>query len=297
MKKMSKTVVFFGSGPVAAASLRFLVNHFDIEAVITKSSTLSDMKQIVDSNTSVFTVQDRQELDILIASKKFSSRLGIIVDFGVIVSKNVIDSFELGIVNSHFSLLPSWRGADPISFAILHGDKKTGVSLMLINPSLDTGKLLTQKSLLIEPDDTTPSLTQRLVDLSNQLLAKYIPLYLSCKIKPHEQPHPDRASHSRKLTKEDGMVDWDKSAEKIEREVRAFLGWPGSRTSLGGKEVIITKASVGPRSDHQPGDLITDKQSGSLAVATADGRLQVERLKPAGKNEMSAAEFMRGYLR
>jgi methionyl-tRNA formyltransferase len=214
----------------------------------------------------------------------------------VIVSQTTIDSFPLGILNAHFSLLPRWRGADPISFSILAGDEKTGVSLMLIEPSLDTGKLIVQKSLAIDKDDTTPSLTEKLIGLSNELLVTYIPLHIDGKTKPRQQPHPDRVTFSRKLTKADGVIDWNKPAATIECEIRAYIEWPKSHTQLAGKEVIITKAH--PETDDisqvlKAGDVeVRQKQ---LCIGTGDGVLVIDTLKPAGKSEMTAAAFLAGY--
>src|SRR5690606_13683876 len=119
------------------------------------------------------------------------------------------------------------------------------VSLMLIEPSLDTGKILTQKSLRIESDETTPTLTEKLINLSNLLLEEYVPLYLSGKIKPRQQPHPDRATYSRKLTKEDGILNPEKPAATLEREIRAFIEWPRSRMKFREHTIIVTKAHVG----------------------------------------------------
>jgi methionyl-tRNA formyltransferase len=289
MNKISETIVFFGSGPVAAASLAFLADHFTLEAVITKAAPPHHREpapvEIIarERGLSLLFANTKAELDQLIDSQHLQSRLGIIVDYGVIVSQATIDAFELGIINSHFSLLPRWRGADPISFAILAGDDKTGVSLMLIEPTLDTGKILVQKSIKLEPTDTTPTLTAKLIDLSNQLLREYVPKYLAGTVTPRAQPHPDRVTYSRKLTKEDGIIDWTKPAEQIEREIRAHADWPKSRTELAGKEVIITQAHVG-----------TD---GPLTMPTGQGSLVIDKLKPAGKAQMTAADFIRGYLR
>src|SRR3990167_2573958 len=137
MKKILGPVVFFGSGTVAEASLRFLKKHFSIEAIITKPATMQEMAQIV-PGVAIKAVKNKEELSQFISSNPFQSRLGIIVDFGIIVDRAVIYYFPLGIINSHFSLLPQWRGADPITFAILSGQDKPGVSLMLIEPTLDT---------------------------------------------------------------------------------------------------------------------------------------------------------------
>ena len=291
-------IVFFGSGPVAAASLACLLEHFDVEVIITKAvpahhkepAPVETLAKTTDIE--LLFANSRAELDKIFSSRSFKSRLGVIVDYGVIVSQAVIDAFELGIVNSHFSLLPEWRGADPITFAILSGQPKTGVSLMLIEPSLDTGKLLTQKSLPISSNETTESLTKKLIGLSNQLLVEYLPPYLAGTIKPRAQPHPDRATHSRKLTKEDGLINWQKPAVQIEREIRAYKLWPKSRTTIAGKEVTITEASAVDAQGEAGEITIEDNE---LVAYTGACKLVINRLKPDGKREMSSQEFIRGY--
>lgn len=291
MTKISKTIVFFGSGPVAAKSLALLQENFAVEAVVTKPSTEAEMK-VAATGAPVYCVGNKQELDDLFATKPFKSELGILIDFGIIVSQDVIDYFPLGIVNSHFSLLPEWRGADPISFAILCGQDKTGVSVMLLDAGLDTGKVLVTKGLPIRSDDTTPSLTDRLITLSDQLLSNYLPGYIKGDVKPRNQSHPDRATYSRKLTKEDGVLDWHKSAAQLEREVRAYVEWPKSRTTLAGKEVIITKAHV-ETGNGEPGKIW--RSGKQVGVYTNEGILAIDALKPAGKGQMTAEAFLAGY--
>jgi methionyl-tRNA formyltransferase len=290
-----------GSGPVAADSLERLARNFTIEAVITKPKpdhhrgdfpVIETTKKL---GLHTLYASNKSELDDLIAENEFDSNVGVIIDFGIIVSKKVIDSFPLGIVNSHFSLLPQWRGADPIAFAILSGQPKTGVSLMVIDEGMDTGKLITYRTISINPSETTPSLTQRLIELSDQLLQEFLPRYSEGSIKTKNQPHPDRATYSRKLTKEDGIIDWNKPAVQIEREIRAFIDWPKSRTELFGKEVIITKAHT-VSVDGKPGEVEVIKESGSIIVYCGSGYLCIERLKPAGKKEMSSSDFVRGYV-
>jgi len=302
---MSETIVFFGSGPVAAESLRLLAKQFTIEAVITKPKPehhRGDFPVITIGQSlglPVHTAKNKLELSELIGSQGYESRVAVLIDFGIIVTPDVIDYFPLGIINSHFSLLPEWRGADPISFAILSGQPKTGVSLMLIDAGMDTGKIICQKSHPISTGTTTPRLTDELIHVSNRLLGEYIPQYVAGKIKPRSQPHPDRATYSRKLTKEDGVIDWAKPAEQIEREIRAFIEWPKSRAALGGKEVIITKAHAVPSEppESKPGDVEIIPEAGTIMVATANGSLCIEKLKPAGKKEMNAAAFINGYLK
>lgn len=296
-------VVFFGTGPVAARSLELLLDNFEVEAVVTKPKPKHHR-----GDYPVLTVVERNNLDVILVSDKastsravtsasFDSKLAILIDFGIIVEQDVIDAFELGIVNSHFSLLPQWRGADPITFSILSGQTKTGVSLMMLDRGMDTGKLIGQRSQKIDPLDTTPKLTDKLINLSAEMLANYLPRYVSGDIKPRQQPHPDRATYSRKLTKQDGFIDWAKPAEEIEREIRAFIEWPKSRAKFGSVDVIITKAHSVPtnHNGNKPGDIDTVDDIGVLMVECGNGSLCIEALKPAGKNVMSAADFIRGY--
>jgi methionyl-tRNA formyltransferase len=308
MKKTSEPIIFFGSGPVAAKSLAYLAKRFTIEAVITKPRSQHHKGEVpvIDLVNRLgfefFTAENNERLDELFNDHKFMSRLGVIVDYGVIVSRKVIDSFPLGIVNSHFSLLPEWRGADPITFAILSGQSRTGVSLMLIVEKLDEGPLLAQSAFDIPDEYTTPQLTESLIELSNKSLENIIPLWLHGKIDagPQEQvsiADSMKPTYSRKISKNDGTLDWTKKAANLEREIRAYIDWPKSRTILAGKEIIITKAHVEHNMQNKikPGTLNVDPGSNVLRIATADGWLCIDRLKPAGKTDMTAKEFILGY--
>jgi methionyl-tRNA formyltransferase len=302
------SVVFLGSGPVAAESLRRLAQHFTIEAVITKPRPehhrgpvpVLDLCNGPEPCDRVITVSSKSELSETVRAAGFKSRLGVVIDFGIIISQDVIDSFELGIINSHFSLLPQWRGADPITFSILSGQKQTGVSIMLITAGLDEGPIIGFGVYDLEGNETTPVLTDRLIDLSDNLLADLLPRYLERrKAVPQDEVarmfnQPLEPTFSRKLTKEDGILDFTKPAAQLEREVRAFIGWPGSRTTVGERDIVVTAAHVLEVSDSgQPG---TVWREGKLfGFYTAEGVLVVDRLKPAGKQEMSAEAFLAGY--
>ena len=305
MKKISETIVFFGSGPVAAKSLELLANAFEIEAVVTKPRPahhrgdvpVLDVVQRLHLPT--IEVSNKNELSEKIRNAKFQSKAGVLIDFGIIVGQDVIDAFPLGIVNSHFSLLPEWRGADPITFAILSGQKETGVSLMLLVQKMDEGPLLDQQSYAIADNETTPSLTDKLITLSYSMLRDVLPTYLTGSMQLISQeaatsnwPRPISVSYSRKLTKEDGILDWNKPAEVLEREVRAFQGWPKCRTELAGQQIVITRAHV-VETTSQPGQLIISSKS--LAIGTKHNALAIELLIPAGKKEMPIAAYLAGY--
>lgn len=292
------SVVFLGSGPVAAKSLRLLQNHTRIEAVITKASTEDMLRSAAPEDTPVLIANNKRELDTLIGEQQFTSPVGIVIDYGVIISPAAINSFPKGIINSHFSLLPELRGADPISFAVLSGAARTGVSLMLIDEGLDTGDLLAQSPYELTNDITTPELTEQLIELSDHMLREILPKYIAGDITPADQIHASIAdskvaTHSRKLTKDDGILDTDKSASQLEREVRAFIEWPKTRTKIGDKDVVITSAIV---SNIQIGEIGSIAQKDKhLLIQTADGTLDVLTLKPAGKKEMTAEGFLAGY--
>ena len=291
-------IVFFGSGPVAAESLRLLCSNFDIEAVITKPSTAKEM-QGAWTISKQFSVNSKQELDDLFETGKFESKVAILIDFGIIVSRKVIDYFPFGIVNSHFSLLPEWRGADPITYSILSGQKQTGVSLMLLTEKMDEGQLLAQTPLDVEPNDTSASLTEKLIGCSYAALKTILPMYLLGETQPAEQMEAsmvtaDFPSYSRKLEKSDGLIDWAKPASVIEREIRAFQPWPKSRTRLVDLEVIITRSKVKSQESRvNIGQVIIEDKS--LLIQCGSGLLEILELQPAGKKPMTVEAFLAGY--
>lgn len=303
MTKTSKTIVFFGSGPVAARSLELLAENFTIEAVVTKPrpahhrGSVPVLELAEKLGLRVLLTASKQELTELFATKPVKSELGIVIDYGIIIDQQVIDYFPCGIVNSHFSLLPEWRGADPITFSILSGQPKTGVSLMLIVAAMDEGPLLAQADYDMPAAITTPELTEELVLLSDKMLQEVLPLYLDGKIDPAPQAEVTMAAstdatYSRKLTKEDGVLDFSKPAIQLEREIRAFIEWPKSRTTIGDKEVVITQAHVVDR-QLKPGQTLVEAKQ--LLIGTPDGSLSIDKLKPAGKAEMSVEGFLAGY--
>lgn len=300
---MQDSVVFFGTGPVAAESLRQLAPHFTIEAVITKprpahhKGDVPVLTAAEELQVPVFSASNKVELTELFETKPVKSRLAVLIDFGIIVEQAVIDYFPLGIVNSHFSLLPEWRGADPITFSILSGQKQTGVSLMLLVAAMDEGPLLAQATYDIAPDCTTPTLTNDLIELSAHALTTILPMYVDGSTLPADQMSValeghESVTYSRKLSKADSVLDFTKSAAQLEREIRAFIEWPRSRTKVGTTDVIITKAHVIDGTDKAGKIWHGEKQFGFY---TAEGILVIDELIPAGKKPMSAAAFLAGY--
>lgn len=304
---MDEPIVFFGTGPVAAKSLELLARSFAVEAVVTKPRAEHHRGSVPVRETAerlglrVMEVANKKMVTDTVAAAKFKSRVAVLIDFGIIVEQKVIDSFPLGIVNSHFSLLPQWRGADPITFSILSGQSKTGVSLMLLVEAMDEGPLLAVGEYDLPADITTPKLSEDLIALSYALLKDTLPKYISGQVKSAPQDkvagivgYSAEPSYSRKLTKEDGILDWNKPAAQLEREIRAYLDWPKSRCVLGGHAVIITAARAEP-GEGTPGQLW--REGKHIGVYTAKGVLMIEKLKPAGKAEMPIAAFLAGYAK
>jgi len=302
---MDEPIVFFGTGPVAAASLKLLSQSFEIEAVVTKPRQPHHHGDVPVLDTAsklelpIIEVMNKKEVSEKITSQQFRSNVAVLIDFGIIVEQKVIDTFPLGIVNSHFSLLPQWRGADPITFAILSGQEKTGVSLMLLVEAMDEGPLLAVGETNLPADTTTPELTRNLIGLSYALLKDVLPKYIAGKLigSPQEKVanaigYSAQPSYSRKLTKEDGILEWHKAAVQLEREVRAYLEWPKSRTILGGHAVIVTQAHAEAGDDAAGKLWLQDKR---LGVYCGKGILMIDRIKPAGKGEMSIEAFINGY--
>ncbi len=296
MTQTSSTIVFFGSGPVAAESLRLLHTHTPIEAVVTKPNPAHHRGRapVIDfceaNNIAYQTVSSKQELTEFFASRPYTSDLGIVIDFGIIIDQIVIDYFSLGIVNSHFSLLPEWRGADPITFSLLSGQPTTGVSLMTIVAAMDEGPLLAQDTLVIQPSDTSITLTQKLIQLSDAMLQRYLPMYSANTL--HLQPQSGEPTYSRKLTKGDGIIDWTKPAVVLEREIRAYYGWPKSIATLGGQQFIITSADV-VNTSGEPGSYSTTKKE--LLIYCGSDALNILTVQPVNKKEMPIQAFLSGY--
>ncbi len=301
------SVVFFGAGPVAAESLRLLSKNFTVEAVVTKPKPAGhrgEFPTVTAANElglKTYTPANKKELSDLFATKPFTSTVGIVIDYGIIIAQDVIDYFAYGIVNSHFSLLPQWRGADPITFSLLSGQSQTGVTLMLITAGLDEGPVFGWGVYNVKSNETSQTLTHQLIYLSDALLRDMLPKYLNGEFKPNTQEAaaiamdlPTAPTYSRKLTKADGLIDWQKSATQIEREIRAYSAWPKSYTKFNDLDVVITSAHV----IEQNGD------AGTLAVQNKElimycGRdaLVIDTLKPAGKPQMDASGFINGYSR
>ncbi len=215
--------------------------------------------------------------------------LVVVVAYGQIRPKSVLEIPRLGCIHVHTSLLPRWRGAAPIQYAILHGDHETGVTTMHMDEHMDTGDIILQRVQLIHADDTSATLHDRLAKLGADLLVETVGLIAEGKA-PRAKQDETRVTYAKKITKEDGRINWTRSAVEIERQVRAFDPWPGTHTRLGDLLLKIWKVEVVEGISGNPGELLSD-----FVVATGQGGLRIEELQPANSKRMSIDAFLRGH--
>jgi methionyl-tRNA formyltransferase len=220
--------------------------------------------------------------------------------YGRILGKDLLELAPWGAVNVHGSLLPRYRGAAPIQWAIANGERETGVSIMQMDEGLDTGDLLLQRALGIAPDDTAETVAPRLAALGGEALVAALALLANGALAPVRQD-PAQATHARILTKEDGRVDWARPAREIADRLRGFSPWPGAWTTLDGKVVKLLEASAegsAPGAAAQAPGSATAIAGRGLAVACAHPTaLVVRRLQLEGKAPQGALDFANGLRR
>jgi methionyl-tRNA formyltransferase len=213
----------------------------------------------------------------------------IVVAYGQILPKSVLEIPRLGCVNVHTSLLPRWRGAAPIQYAILHGDRETGVTTMYMDEHMDNGDIILQRAQLIHADDTSATLHDRLAKLGAVLLTETVMLIAEDKA-PRAKQDETLATYAKKITKEDGRIKWTSSAIEIERQVRAFNPWPSAYTHAGDLLLKIWKVEIVEGVTGNPGELQED-----FVVATGQGGLRILELQPANSKRMPVDAFLRGH--
>ncbi len=215
----------------------------------------------------------------------------VVAAYGKILRQNVLDLPKYGCINVHASLLPRWRGASPIQASILHGDKKSGVSIMCMEAGLDTGPVLAMRSLDILPEDTGESLTLRLAGLGAALLVEVLPGYLAGDVAPQTQDE-SLATYAPMIKKEEGELDFSLTAEALSRKVRAFNPWPGAYLDWEGGRLKVLQAHVVQASALQPGQ--RGKIAKMPAIAARDGWLVLDEVQPSGKTPMAGKVFLNG---
>jgi methionyl-tRNA formyltransferase len=309
---MSICIVFMGSPDFSLPSLRTLAvwhgskshtnqsHSYKIVGVITQPDRASGRGRALKSppvkalalelNLPLMQPEKLRQPEAMEQLRLWNPDLIVVAAFGQILKPDVLDLPRYGCINVHASLLPRWRGAAPINAAILHGDEETGVTIMKMDVGLDTGPILTQRAIRLTREDTASSVFEALSRLGADLLIETLPDYLSGKITPRPQPE-DGVTYAPMMKKEEGLLDFTRPAEELERRVRAFNPWPGAFMQVDGVILKIHKARAEAGDESAGRRLIYRNQP---AIGAGSGILILDEVQPAGKKSMSGAAFLSG---
>lgn len=300
-------IIFMGTAELACASLEALSKapEYDVVAVVTqpdkpKGRELklqpSAVKQLaLRLSLPVLQPEKARSPDFIAALGELKPDIIVVVAYGQILPQAILDLPKFGCLNVHTSLLPKFRGAAPIQWAILEDEAETGVTIMQMDAGLDTGDILSQTATPIQPSDNSQTLHDRLAVLGAELLMETIPNWAAGAIVPKKQP--DGSSYARKISKEDGRLNWPDPARKLWNQVRAFTPWPGAFTfqvSEGKSRLLkIWQAEVVDTRTGEPGIILQADKSG-IVVACGEKALRILTLQREGGRRLSATEFLAG---
>lgn len=226
--------------------------------------------------------------------------------YGQILSEEILQIPRLGCINLHTSLLPKYRGAAPIQWAIVNGETVTGVTAMQMDVGMDTGDILVQRQVAIDAEETAGSLTDKLAAEGADLAKEVLQRLIDGETLPRQKQEEAQATYAPIIQKEDGCIDWNKSARQIEQQIRGFLEWPGAYTQLEERKIIVLKAKVLAEAEAKQwsseeslpvGSVLEAGLAGKhpqLLIQTGEGILQILTLQVQGKKEMQAEAFLRG---
>lgn len=223
--------------------------------------------------------------------RRIAPEVIVVVGYGQIIPRAVFEIPPLGTINVHASLLPKYRGAAPIQWAIANGETVTGVTTMRIEAGLDSGDILLQRRFAIGPEETAPELAARLAAGGAELLIETLRGLERGTITPQKQ-NAAEASYAPLLKKEDGRIDWTRSAHEVANRVRGFEPWPGAYTTFRDQLLHVRRARVAVGEPARPGTL--DVRGGALLAACGEGWLEIVELQPEGKKRQTAREFING---
>lgn len=303
-------IVFMGSAELSCNTLSRLAREpeFEISAIVTQPDRpkgrhlkpqASPVKVLAERLGKPILQPERARSESFLQDlKRFAPDLVVVVAYGQILPQTLLDLPRLGCINVHTSLLPKYRGAGPIQWAILNGESETGVTIMKMDAGLDTGDILTQEHTQIEESDTAETLYNRLAEMGAELAARTIPAYARGEIAPRPQP-TEGVSYAPKIRKQDGEIDWSCPARVIRNKVRGLTPWPGAFTWLRQGEDSALRLKVlkveevdetGP-----PGEVLVS-QKNTLVVACGAGALAVRLLQLEGGKPLEPQQFLAGHL-
>lgn len=299
-------VVYMGTPDFAVPPLRALVKAgYEVVGVVTqpdkpkgRSKTLLPppvKEEALKYNIPVYQPLKVREPEFMETLKNLAPDVIVVAAFGQIIPKAILDLPEFGCLNIHASLLPKYRGAAPIQQAVINGDKEAGVTIMKMGTGLDTGDMISRASVLLAEDETGGSLFDRLSDLGAELLIKTLPSVFDGTAVYEPQPEESPTPYAGMITKQMGLLDFQKDAETLERLIRGLNPWPSAYTYLNGKTLKIWKAAVEKSGSEpeNPGTIIKTDKDGIHVVCGQD-ILILQEVQLEGKKRMDAAAFLRG---
>lgn len=294
-------IVFMGTPEFAVASLRACFDVGEVVAVVTqpdkprgRGQELAKPPVKLEAEARGVPVLQPQKLrntSFAETLRELRPDVCVVTAYGRILPRDVLDVPPRGCVNVHASLLPRFRGAAPIQWAIASGDERTGVCLMRMDEGLDTGPVIACRERSIAPEDTSATLFVSLAELGGALLREALPRYLNGELEPKPQPS-EGVVLAPLIDKEEGRLDFTRPAAQLERRLRAFTPWPGSFTSFGGGLLKVHAAKVA-EGKGAPGELLSAGSDG-IVIACGEGALALLEVQPEGKRRMSASEFLSG---
>lgn len=295
-------IVFAGTPDFAAQHLDALIkSHHNVIAVYSqpdrpagrgKKLKASEVKQLaLTHDIPVYQPENFKSDNAKQQLADLNADIMVVVAYGLLLPKAVLETPKLGCINVHGSILPRWRGAAPIQRAIWAGDAETGVTIMQMDEGLDTGDMISIATCPIEAADTSASLYSKLAELGPTALIDTLATIADGTATPEKQ-NDELANYAKKLSKEEANIDWHMPAQQIERNIRAFNPWPICFTQMQGNTVKIYAAEL-VESAGNPGEVLAADKTG-ITVATTEGALKITQLQPQGKKPMSAQDFLNG---
>ena len=303
MPAMSK-VVFMGTPDFSVPSLKALIETQEVVGVVTQPDRPagrgrqlrpSPIKVVAEAaGIPVYQPKSLRKKASAEPLREWNPDVIVVAAFGQILRPHVLDLPPHGCLNIHASLLPRWRGASPIQHAIMAGDEETGICLMKMDVGLDTGPVFTCRATPISAADTASTLHDRLAAIGADLTREYLDDILAGKLTAQPQ-NDDLSTYAPMISKENGRLDWHKSAAELDRHIRAMTPWPGAFTTWEDKTLKIIKATLSNETTRaKPGFISPSKDGKTAVIATGSGTLILETIQLAGKKAMSAGDFMRG---
>jgi methionyl-tRNA formyltransferase len=299
-----------GTGPFVAPTFRELYRtHHDIVALVTsplhlrpgqEPPPINIVRDIAHQHTTpIFDPEDINTPESQSRLSKYSADLMVVCDYGQILASSTLATSQLGGINLHASLLPKYRGAAPINWAIYNGETKTGVTVIHMTPKVDAGPCIAQAESDIGPDETAVDLEKRLSELGAWLVLRTIDAFKAGNLEALAQ-NPASASKAPRLKKTDGLIDWTRPAEAIKNQIRALEPWPKTYTFWRRQKGPPVRLIFGPVAveDYAKGRIpgtVLEAENGRLVIAAGTGAVVPKFIQPVGKRLMSVEEFLRGH--